>query len=272
MDRSELSNFAFDYVKSDIVRNLHAKYRDRAPRGAGSAWYNICHYIGRLGAWERAVKVVVYFVRHQPDAVRNLQVAALITAPPVSPPPADARTNLEGVIKRMLPKDIGRAETMMRRLRDATAPVFDLDEEFLSKYTRKTFRPRSHAEVMLHEHFSTNALSFYGDDEFVGSSKPSCYCCDLYFRFHRGPIATRHTHGNVWPKWCLPPGLLQPNQRRLGWEGKIVLKRMTEQIRIDILKLVEADLPRRARVHDSTTGIWTAPTSGLQRGSDYHPE
>lgn len=264
MDRSELSNFAFDYIKSDMIRKIHAKYRDKAPREAGSAWYNICHYIGRLGAWARAVKVVVYFVRHQPGSIRNFQVHSIATPPPVAPPPADHQTNLEGVIKRMLPKEKGRVKMIITRLRNAMAPVFDLDEEFSRRYRSKTFRPRSHAEVLLLDYFSTVGLAFFNNDEFVGSSKPSCYCCDLYFRFRRGTIVTRPTHGNVWPKWCLPPGLLEEDQRRLEWDGKIILKRMTEKIRSDMLELIESDLPRRARMQDSTTGIWTAPTSGLR--------
>jgi hypothetical protein len=264
MDRSELSNFAFHHVKSDLVEKIYAKHHDKAPREAGSAWYNICHFIGRLGAWARAVKVVVYFVRHQPESIRNFQVHSIIPPPPITPPPADHQTNLEGVIKRMLPKDKGRVEMIIALLRNAMAPVFDLDEEFSLTYRRKTFRPRYHAEVLLLDHFSTNSLAFLGDDEFVGSSKPSCYCCDLYFRFHRGAIATRPTHGNVWPKWCLSTGLLQEDQVRLEWDGKIILKRMTEQIRFDILDLIESDLPRRARMHDSTSGRWTAPTSGMR--------
>jgi hypothetical protein len=264
MDRSELSKLAFDYVKSDTIREIHAKYQDRGPRGAGSAWYNICHYIGRLGAWTRAVKVVVYFVRNDPESVRNFQAEPLISPPPVSPPPADRKTHLDGVVKRMLPREIGRAEKMIKELRASTAPIFDLEKEFLIHYKSKTFRPRAHAEILLLEKFSTQGLAFYGEDNFVGSSKPSCYCCDLYFRFHRGAIATRPTHGHVWPNWCLPPGLLREDRRRFRWEGKLVLKQMIKQIRSDILDFVESDLPRRKRMYDSTSGVWTAPTLGLQ--------
>lgn len=164
----------------------------------------------------------------------------------------------------MLPGEIDRAEKMKDDLKSATTPVLDLEAEFLSYYESKTFRPRAHAEILLHEKFSTDGLVFYGQDAFVGSSKPSCYCCDLYFTSYRGAIATRPSHGNVWPKWCLPPGLLEENRRRFQWEGKSVLRRMIEQIRSDILSLVESDLPRRAREHDSTSGVWTAPTLGLK--------
>ena len=250
---SELSNFAFEYAKSDTVREVHAKHQ------AGSAWYHICHYIGRLGAWARAVKVVVHFVREQPQVTNGFQVCSKDSPWPIAPPPRDQRTNLESVFKSMFPRRTDQAEAILGRLRHTTRPGFDIDQKFVFEYDSKSFRARTHAEVLLLDFFLKQELEFYNDDCFVGSSKPSCYCCDLYFKFHQSSIVTRPTHGNAWQKWCLPPGMLQDHDK-LEWEGKVVLKRMTDKIQSDILQLVESEVPVRARVQDSTTGFWTAPT------------
>lgn len=258
-DSSELSTFAFNYVKSNTVREVHAKYSGRAPREAGSAWYNICHYIGRLGAWARAVKVVVHFVRDKPQVTDGFQVCLVPSPWSIAAPPEDRRTKLEIVFRALFPEEPARAEAILTWIRQATASVFDIDEEFARKYETRTFRTRTHAEVLLLDYFSKHELEFFNDDDFVGSSKPSCYCCDLYFKLH-GTVMTRSTHGNVWPKWCLPPGMLQEHERKLEWEGKIILKSMTDRLWSDILQLFDSNMPHHARVQDSTIGLWTAPT------------
>ena len=257
---SELAKFAFGYVKSDTVREVYAKHHGKA----GSAWYYICHYVGRLGAWERAVKVVVHFVRNQPQVIRGFRVRPIASPAPIAPPPADRRTNLEAVFKAMFPKKPDRAEIILTWLRHTTAAGFDIDQRFADHYASKTFRPRNHSEVLLLDHFVRQELKFFNNDGFIGSSKPSCYCCDLYFKFHQSAILTRPTHGHAWKKWCLPPGMLQYHERKLDWEGKIILKSMTDQIQSDILQLVDSNMPLRARVQDSTTGLWTAPTLALR--------
>jgi hypothetical protein len=273
-DPSELSTFAFNYVKSNTVREVHAKYSGKAPREAAPAWYNICHYIGRFGAWARAVKVVVHFVRDEPQVTKGFQVRPIPSPLPIAAPPEDRRTKLEVVFRDLFPREPARAEAILAWVRQYTAwqypawksmkYLYDIDEEFALEYESKTFRPRTHAEVLLLDYFSKQELDFFNNDGFVGSSKPSCYCCDLYFKFHQGVVVTRSTHGNAWPKWCLPPGMLQEHERKLEWDGKIILKSMTDQIQSDILQLVDSNMPRRARVQDSTNGVWTAPTLASQ--------
>ncbi len=37
-----------------------------------------------------------------------------------------------------------------------------------------------HAETLMMEHFYFNQLHFFGNDRYIGCSKPSCYYCDLW--------------------------------------------------------------------------------------------
>lgn len=263
----ELCMFSFRYMKSDTIRQVHSKHRNKGPRAAGSSWYDICHFIGRLGSWVRAVKVLVRYARDQPQVLKNFQVG-FIEAPgllkmPMRPPNGDDKTHLDAVLKEMLPKDKPRAERAMRLLVDSlSVDRRDIDKQFEERYTSKTFSPRCHAEVLLHEHFWTNKLAFFNDDAFVGSSKPPCYCCHLFFKFHSSRIAIRPTRGNAWSRWCVPPGCVQ-DEERFEYGTKIIMHRMAKTMRLEILNLIETDLPRRARLKDSTTGMWTAPTVGM---------
>ena len=262
----ELCIFAFDYAKSDLYKEMLLKHRDKSPEESGSAWSNICHWIGRFQSWVRAIKVLICYVKEHPQDIKNFQTGFVKHPEDLESlvrPDADQKTHLRGVLERMLPKDKDRAEKAFKILQDHPKPIREkIDLVFKDLYGDgdKSFTPRCHAELMILEYFWVKKLPFFHDIRYVGSSKPSCYCCDLYFRSHPSDITTRATHGNVWPKWCLPPGLKQRNSERLQWDYKNMLKRMTEEIESDVLTSIESDLPRRKRVQDSTTGIWTAPT------------
>jgi hypothetical protein len=207
----------------------------------------------------------VRFAREQPQLLDNFQVD-FVDAPDLEDAPLeDHKTNLHAVFGRILPKKDDSQQALEKLRKSMLLSGLDVDQEFKEEYRVKSFRPRMHAEMLLLEHFWTNELRFFNDDLYVGSSKPSCYCCDLYFRFHSSEITTRPTHGNVWSKWRLPPEAIQTDGR-LDWNTKVILKRMTERVRLDLLRQVETELPRRARLNDSTMGVWTAPALGMPAG------
>lgn len=252
---------AFKYARTPMLRQVHRKHRDNAPKDAGSAWFEICHYVGRLGSWVRAVRVLVYFVRDHPQVLENFQVDFVPAPRACKPSLSKHKPKLHNVLKRMLPKDKVRAAKLSRRLEDFR--TFNFKAAFSTKWTEKKLTARSHAELILLDHFSRNSLAFFQNAKFVGSSKRSCYCCNLFFDLHNSGITTRLTHGNVWSKWCLPPGLARADKRRLAQGQVTILERMNEKVARDILHLIEEGVVRRMRFKDSTTGMWTAPTLGF---------
>jgi len=255
---------AFKYSTTPGFRKVHRKHRDNAPKDAGSAWYDVCHYTGRLGSWVRAVRVLVDFVRKHPEVVKNFQVD-FVAAPKVCKASLQKhKPTLRDVLRRMLPEDKVRADSLSRRLE--SFQVFNFEAAFRKKRTEKRFTARSHAELMLLDHFWHNDMSFFGDVKFLGSSKRSCYCCNLFFDLHGRDITTRMSHGNAWSKWCLPPGLARADKRRLVQGQVPILERMNDKITLDILHLIEKGVPRRVRYKDSTTGMWTAPTLDFSMG------
>lgn len=261
---SELCTSAFKCRQSETFDEIRRRHRDKAPNESGSAWHNICHCIGRLQSWVRAIKFLICFIKEHPRVVKNHETGFVrFSEHPeaLGCPDADHKTNLQGVLARMLPNEEERAEKALKLLQDHPKAISqEIDSVYTEMYGEKPFTPRCHAELMILEYFWTKKLPFFDHVPYVGGSKPSCYCCDLYFRSHPSKITTRATHGNVWPKWCLPSGLKQEDGNRLEWDYKIMLKRMTEEIRSDVLTLIESDLPRRKRLPDSTTGVWTTPT------------
>lgn len=173
------------------------------------------------------------------------------------PPAADHRTSLEGAIRRMLPKQesvrLKHTQEVLRRSR-----VFDFQTAFLEKYTSKNFAPRPHAEVVLLEHFYLNNLAFVCNERYIGCSKPSCYCCDLYIKFHPGKFIPRPCHGNIWANWCAPALAVQ-DDGKIQWHVKRILNHMIDNVRQDALTQIMSKLPRRPRLPDSTTGLSPIP-------------
>jgi hypothetical protein len=251
----DLCKFASQFRSLASLDELRRKHLTTTGR---SEWANIRHYIGRLGSWSKASKIIVHVAKRHPDLVENFRVDCLVTPAPINPPVADHLTNLEGAIRRMLPKhESVRLEHTQEVLRSSR--VLDFETAFLDKYTSKNFAPRPHAEVLLLEHFYLNNLRFFGNERYIGCSKPSCYCCDLYIKFHPGKFIPRPCHGNIWPNWCAP-ALAVDDDGHIQWHVKQILNRMIEYVRRDALFQITSKLPRRSWVPDSTTALSTIPS------------
>lgn len=107
----------------------------------------------------RAVRVLVDFVRKHPQILEDFQVD-FVAAPRIyKPKPQKRKPKLHDVLRRMLPEDEARAARLVRRLESFRA--FDFEAAFSKKWTEKKFTARSHAEMMLLDHFWRNNLSFF---------------------------------------------------------------------------------------------------------------
>jgi hypothetical protein len=162
-------------------------------------------------------------------------------------------TDLDSALGRMIPKG------EVQRLRDAREAVknftvMDISAEFIAKYTNKTFKPRVHAELLLLEHFYHRNLSFVQNDRYIGCSKPSCYCCDLYMKCHPGGFVARACHGNLWINWCAPSPPIDNDEQARKHTAKI-LNEMVKTVRRDAIGQLLSKQPRRPKVFDSTTGM-----------------
>jgi hypothetical protein len=155
---------------------------------------------------------------------------------------------------------ISKAENqLLHDVREAVKafPVMDISAAFIAKYTEKTFRPRIHAELLLLEHFYHQNLRFVENDRYIGCSKPSCYCCDLYMKCHPGGFVTRACHGNLWINWRAPIPPIDNDEQARKHTAKM-LNEMVKTVRRDAIGQLLSKQPRRQRVPDSTTGMSTS--------------
>ena len=224
-----------------------------------SMWSRLRHYIGRLGSWSRASKLLLRAANEYPNLLTDFRIEYLSSPPPIPAPTADDKTNLESALRRMISSEEDpRLEEAREIVRDVT--VMDISAEFHTQYRDTKFKPRVHAEVLLLEHFHHRKLQFVDNDRYIGCSKPSCYCCDLYMKFHPGNPVLRPCHGNLWVNWRAPIPPINDDEAARKHTAKM-LNNMVQYVRRDALNQLLSKQPRRPRVPDSTTGISTSMVS-----------
>lgn len=216
------------------------------------------HYIGRLGSHPRAAKWLVTAGLKLPDLFDGFTIKRRPSLrpslkPSLLPPPTDHLTTLDGILKRMLPKDSEGMAVYQEALR-AMDTMFNIQESLFKVYQDKDFRPRIHAELILLEYFYKEQLAFVDDDRFIGCSKPACYCCYHYISQHPGCFVRPQSHGIRYLNW-LPPEPINIASKEEQTHQRDVLNKVIAQIRLDTLRQI---LQRRGASPwrpDSTTGI-----------------
>jgi hypothetical protein len=221
-----------------------------------SKWSKLRHYIGRLGSWSRASKTLLRAASVYPRLLTGFSVQCLSSPPPLAAPIPDEKTNLDSALGRMYSKQERlHLEEAREIVRDTT--FLDISAEFLNKYTDPNFKLRIHAELLLLEHFHHRNLEFVSNDRYIGCSKPSCYCCDLYMKVHPGNFVPRPCHGNLWVNWRAPIPPINDEEAAQKHTARM-LNDMVKFVRGDALKQLLSRQPRRPKVPDSTTGMSTS--------------
>lgn len=236
---------------------LHRRHAAHSHRGI---WSDIRHYLGRLGCWSKAVKILILGAMKFPQRIENAQVDFIGPNGPADLPNKLQFTDLKDVVKRMLPADQASVvEQLSQALMEADA-VAQVEERFRDEYAK--IKPRPHAELLLLEHFHHNALEFATDDRYIGCSKPSCYCCHIYMQCHPGQFTPRPCHGNLWIQWAPPHplpladrGAAKNTARPQEHHTFKMLQKMLVYIRRDLQEQILSRRPRRAKQPDSTTGM-----------------
>jgi OTT_1508-like deaminase len=215
-------------------------------------WHMIRHYIGRLRSWPRSTELLVRVARRYPSLVSGFRCEILPTPSPMRIPSPDGKTNLNSVLRRMVAKS---ESERLRKLQDTLGCVrdFDIEASFKKQYADKSLNPRIHSEALILEHFYADTRKFMDNNRYIGCSKPSCYCCDLYIRYHPGRFEHRACHGNLWTNWALPVDIR--NDTASSMHAKKILDDMIEEVRRDLLYQIESKRPQRRKWPDSTTGM-----------------
>lgn len=260
------------------------RLRERATTSEGygnrqSPFAEVKHYIGRLACHPRSVRSLISAAVHVPDLFLEPQMT-VVPSPRsiVLAPSFRKKLNLEGIATRMISGD----ENLLQDLKDRLLMLdqaHGIERIVQEEYANKNFKPRVHAELILIEYFYQNRkhLRFFGGDAFIGTSKPSCYCCFLYFRSHPGRFVEPASHQKIYLNWMPPtstPGVEKPNSE-LARHELYMLNEMVQSIRRRTIDQIMSQSGQRQKHFDSTTGDTisgrVAPTLRLEgSGTNLH--
>lgn len=223
------------------------------PESISVAFCRVRHIVGRLAAHVRSVKQLLDDGPHVDDLLEAYEVSAVPMPPSVPLPPADAQTDLRGVMGRVFQLDDPRFEGSLGYLSHIDQQAH-LEERLADFHSPDRKAPTVHAEVQMLHHFYDNKLAFAGADRYIATSKPACLCCKLYFRHHPAFCVEPDSHQRVWPSWgaiLLPLGRAEP-----GWsDQRNVLTSVSQDIRKEVILVIEQRQAISFAHPDSLTGI-----------------
>ncbi|KAH7012585.1 uncharacterized protein B0I36DRAFT_369733 [Microdochium trichocladiopsis] len=211
-------------AESDPVLN-EARHIGRDPEDGSNPpagvvnFKKLVHYVHRVAAHLRSVKRLIDDGARLKPLLERYRVTAM----------GSSNASCQPTIQGMKPwrhnlKQINKQTSLEAWIQDRFAP-------------EEADKGSIHCEVQLLEHFYQNKLRFARDDPYIACSKPSCFCCELYFRHHSLQCAQLDTHGRVYPNWA-PPLLAEgindaawPEQRHVLGEiahalGNLVISRL----------------------------------------------
>jgi hypothetical protein len=257
-----------EYMKTK-TRNHHSVH--------DSPWGELRHALGRLLSYFIAIKVLISARKFWPRLFVDFTVTTIPSTPPLSSPPV-IRRNARGIIQRM-----SRSKSTLdayQRHQDHLQTHGGLDERIRHRVSPARFRPIVHAEVnllasvlrdqALAEADGEDPVRFFNQAEFgayIGSSKPTCRLCSLYFAAHPSGVKCRESHGNLYPNWRVPD--VPPSGLGLGEDGggeeaerrlqTEILEAMVREVRKDADRAIREKSYSR-RKHDS----WDTPSNPLR--------
>ncbi|KAK2007307.1 hypothetical protein LZ32DRAFT_667427 [Colletotrichum eremochloae] len=172
---------------------------------------------------------------------------------PIRGPVRPKSMKAEGIVGRMTnkPKEIEIFRGFVQDLQ-----LTDLDTRIQAEYTKDTFCPIVHSEILLLNNLERSGPitpdRFFNGWMFIGSSKPLCRLCQYYFQEHHSGVGHRKSHQNLYPSWRVPDVLL--SQGAEGEEKRqIMINRMMVRIRRDAFDLIRKRAHPMYRNHDSFT-------------------
>jgi hypothetical protein len=215
------------------------------------AWQAVRHLIGRLGSWHKSTKAVLALAMRDRCLTKSPPVRVVDHLNPMRFTFRPADLTLTSAVENTFALNGDHALSSVRALFQKRG--LDLDETF-KKRKEWSFQPKVHAEAVMADHFFRHNLVFWGEDRYIGCSKPSCFCCDLYLKNHGREFSDRPCHGNIWINWCpTSPSLAGSMLGDVPTET--IMGIMTQKMRAEAERLLLSGLRQSRTRVESTTGF-----------------
>lgn len=231
---------------------------------------NLAHYVGRLGAHLKAVKILIK------TTLGSTIVQTLSSDISIAPPSRERTVRLPS--NSLDPWDICKAVCRSPSLQQTQIQEFlygfykqDVEHGFQSKLSGHTqlrqgsrIATRVHAEILLADLFSRKKYKFAYGDRYIGCSKGACYCCAAYLDLHHNNFVKPASHNKVILGWRVPEPSLEEDTKG---KGQSVLARMAQNMEWK----VEQDLMQSLSQPRGRIGWQHLSTNGSSRATSMAP-
>ncbi|TKA65349.1 hypothetical protein B0A55_12682 [Friedmanniomyces simplex] len=241
---SSLCKKASDFRLTDDARTLVRSARSDQT----GLWRYVCHFIGRLGAWLKAARFIFEHAADFADILSSplTKIVPFEDCGTLRPPPE--MWELDTLLSRTLSPTFDVSKDRLDLLFGSGA--FAAGSAQLRKCHERGWRLKVHAEASMARFFYKGNRQFVNGERYIGCSKPSCVCCDLYMELLPGTFERRPCHGNAWTQWRLPGLSVPVSKEEIG-----LLQRRTERLQRDIeLEIISAS-KGHVFTHDSSTDM-----------------
>jgi len=232
-------------------------------------WSQLFHTTKRIMAYPQSVQFILLAKRNWPALFMSPEVFFVQSSDPIPKPVRRKSQTADSIVGRMT-----RKEKEIKIFRDfvRSLQIFNLDERIQTEYSKDTFNPIVHCEVLLlnwlETHGGITRSRFFNDWMYIGSSKPMCKLCSYYFEEHRSGVEHRLCHDNLYTSWRVPDVL--PSQGPAALEARqIMVDRVLLRVRKYAFDIVRKKVQPSYKSDDSNTfsarvtleGRWTLKTA-----------
>jgi hypothetical protein len=221
---------------------LRQRTRNNTDREA--PWGVIHHSIGRLMSYYHAISILLAARRDWPQLFVDFEVYWFPSSTPRSVSiPRGPKLNASLIIGKMT-SNSDETATYRGYTRDLENSGFALHKTIIDQARDPDFLPYVHAEVNLLDnllHLPDNP-QFFLDSRYIGTSKPTCRLCELWFFLHPSGVQVREGHKGLYSAWRTPDVFTEAEAE----ERKKILNGMIPLVREEVfLSLREKFLYRR---------------------------
>jgi len=246
---------AYEFRSTGHARKL----AERARKDPTDEWKHVCHFIGRLGAWLKASLFLFENASCFADILSNYEVKIVPIGDYTRFSTPQPMWDLQRLLLHTLPTHFDVSKARLEHLFGQGA--WNVANSLLEECEATGWRLKTHAEASMAHFFFVEDRHFVNEDRYIGCSKPSCMCCELYLEALSGKFAQRPRSGNAWIQWRLPG----PSPSTSA-SANAIMQRMADRLQRDIeIELISAS-KGHVFTHDSSTNM----SSVLGRSSMHH--
>lgn len=209
-------------------------------------WPTLRHATGRLMSYFLAVRILISTRRVFPELFSNFTVEPIKSSEPGDTP--DIRKKVDGMVCR-LTSDKVVVEKFRRH--EPKLQEWGLNDKIKECTHPRRFQPIVHAELLVDDYirreqrrdaFNPDAepLEYFREREFgryIGSSKPTCKNCWLYFSEHPDGVQVRPSHDNLYYKWR-HPDIFESDSQDVIVQRNAVHEAIVKRLRDEIIRCI----------------------------------